>query len=147
MIVKLDKLATSVICIFIFSVSLFFFIGAIGGAFTKLNIDLSSTYESGRKETLRVRFNNINGQVTFLGSNRNSEVIVAVQYNGWFFRWGNVYLFPAIYSESSLGSIGLRVKVFYIEEISDNNYLLLSHMRGVYLVDGKASIPLKGIFS
>ncbi|MCG9725702.1 hypothetical protein [Vibrio brasiliensis] len=128
------------------SISVFLLWGAIGASTTTFNVSFKADYEEGRKEILRLKFNNFKGQLTYLGFNNNQEVVETIQFNGWFLRWGDYYFFPSTAMQSPLQSQYFDIKTFHIEKLKGNNYVLLSHRRGVYMYKGLRSLDLKGIF-
>ena len=144
---NLFRVGLSTLSFLLLGLILFISFGTLSALGTKLNVRLEANYEGGVEEVLKVKFNKAKGQITYIGYDKDGALYDVRQLNGWFFRWGNYYVFPCMITYSPFTPSYFDIKAYYIRESSPGNYILLNHQRGVHMTNDKDIFSLKGAFT
>ncbi|PMH03882.1 hypothetical protein BCU78_01955 [Vibrio lentus] len=143
----LFRFTSNLFCFVFINLTIFITFGLISASYTDINAKFEVNYEAGVQEVIYINFNSVKGQLKYFGYDKNKQIFDARQLNGWFLRWGNFYVFPALVTYSPFTPRYLDVKAYYIKDVANKGYILLNHQRGVHMTKERVAISLKGIFS
>ncbi|MEC7307322.1 hypothetical protein [Vibrio crassostreae] len=143
----LFKVSRDIAWFLLVGLMIFISLGFLNASFTNFNVNFKVSDITGGEEVLRIKFNRIKGQVTYLGYDKEENIYDTRQFNGWFLRWSNFYIFLSWVTESPFSPRYFSFDAYYIKEELPGKYVLLNHQRGVRLTEDHRSVPLKGIFS
>lgn len=144
---SLFKVVGFSVCLLLSGLMAFILFGVLSASYTSFNVNFKVADTEGGEEFFKVNFNRVKGQATYLGYDENSNLYDTRQFNGWFLRWIDFYVFISLVTESPFSPRYLSFDAYYIKEVSFGKYVLLNHQRGVRLTSDHRIVPLKGIFS
>lgn len=142
----LFRVGISILSFALLGFMIFMAVGILSAIGTQFNVELKANYECGVEEVLSVKFNKAKGQITYFGYDEHGDLYDVRQFNGWFLKWGNYYVFPSRVTYSPLSPPYFDIKAYYIQEVSLGKYVLLSHQRSIHVTNNKEVFPLRGGF-
>lgn len=144
---NLFKVSSNIVCFLLLALMLFIMYGFLSASLTNFNVNFKVSDVNGGEEVLRIKFNRIKGQATYLGYDKDENLYDTRQFNGWFLRWSSFYVFLSWVTDSPFSPRYFKFDAYYIKQEFPGKYILLNHQRGVRFNSDRQAVPLKGIFS
>ena len=144
---NLFKVSSDIVGFLLLALMIFIMYGFLSASLTNFNVNFKVSDVNGGEEVLRIKFNRIKGQATYLGYDKDENLYDTRQFNGWFLRWSNFYVFLSWVTDSPFSPRYFKFDAYYIKQEFPGKYILLNHQRGVRFNSDRQAVTLKGIFS
>jgi len=121
--------------------------GASSALLTKDSYRFSSEYPGYGKEVMLTSFNHGRVKIQFIAKSSDNAIVISKQFFGFFMRLGSHYFLFASEQDGAEKQQRFTVRSYFIESAGDNDALLISDQRGVFVTKDGTLIHLNSVLT